>query len=139
MEKCKSCLHRKVCIHQSNSGLIICGHYAYEKRDIFTLEKVKEKIANYEMNINKAYTGDNDNTIIFNTVYSIIDTQIEIIKGSRTDQTGAEEPNKSVISSEKKETARKIPGKLPKVSAGSRAGSRTKEKAGQTKKKRGQK
>ena len=90
-----------------------------EDKTIKALEKIKDKIANYEIKINKAYTGENDFTIIFNTVYSIIDTQIDITKGSRTDQTGAEEPKrnertakgrtkKSVVSSDKGRTARTV-------------------------------
>ena len=71
------------------------GQIMTEDKTIKALEKIKDKIANYEIKINKAYTGENDFTIIFNTVYSIIDTQIDITKGSRTDQTGAEEPKQN--------------------------------------------
>jgi hypothetical protein len=88
-----------------------------DDKTIKTLEKIKDKIADYEIKVIKAYRGDNNIDILFNTIYDIIDTQAEIIRGSSSEKkTGAEEPqgsrtgerrtNKSVVSSDKGRTAR---------------------------------
>ena len=53
-----------------------------DDKTIKTLEKIKDKIADYEIKVIKAYRGDNNIDILFNTIYDIIDTQAEIIKGS---------------------------------------------------------
>ena len=68
-----------------------------DDKTIKTLEKIKDKIADYEIKVIKAYRGDNNIDILFNTIYDIIDTQAEIIKGSSSEKkTGADEPNTSV-------------------------------------------
>ena len=68
-----------------------------DDKTIKTLEKIKDKIADYEIKVIKAYRGDNNIDILFNTIYDIIDTQAEIIRGSSSEKkTGAKEPNESV-------------------------------------------
>lgn len=90
-----------------------------DDKTIKTLEKIKDKIADYEIKVIKAYRGDNNIDILFNTIYDIIDTQAEIIRGSSSEKkTGADEPqgsrtgerrtNKSVVSSDKGRTARTV-------------------------------
>ena len=68
-----------------------------DDKTIKTLETIKDKIADYEIKVIKAYRGDNNIDILFNTIYDIIDTQADIIRGSSSERKpGADEPNKSV-------------------------------------------